>query len=66
MEQMTHRAHGQAVNHRAPCTRLSEAHASHDRHADHSVAMFRDRFWLSFVSHNSHSRLLVARSPTLV
>jgi Cu2+-exporting ATPase len=24
------------------------AHASHDRHAGHSVAMFRDKFWLSF------------------
>src|SRR5882724_4605834 len=23
-------------------------HASHDRHAGHSVAMFRDKFWLSF------------------
>ena len=25
------------------------AHADHDRHAGHSVAMFRDRFWLTFV-----------------
>jgi Cu2+-exporting ATPase len=24
------------------------AHAGHDRHAGHSVAMFRDKFWLSF------------------
>jgi Cu2+-exporting ATPase len=24
------------------------AHASHDKHAGHSVAMFRDRFWVSF------------------
>src|SRR5450759_2794087 len=23
-------------------------HADHDRHAGHSVAMFRDKFWLSF------------------
>jgi Cu2+-exporting ATPase len=23
------------------------AHAGHDRHAGHSVAMFRDKFWLS-------------------
>ena len=23
------------------------AHAVHDRHAGHSVAMFRDKFWLS-------------------
>src|SRR5229473_938453 len=27
---------------------ISRAHASHDRHAGHSVAMFRDKFWLSF------------------
>ena len=25
-----------------------DAHAAHDKHAGHSVAMFRDRFWLSF------------------
>ncbi len=24
-------------------------HAAHDRHAGHSVAMFRDKFWLSFL-----------------
>src|SRR5258708_39024683 len=28
--------------------KMSEPHASHDRHAGHSVAMFRDKFWLSF------------------
>jgi len=27
---------------------MSAMHASHDRHAGHSVAMFRDKFWLSF------------------
>jgi len=27
---------------------MSEAHGDHDRHAGHSVAMFRDKFWLSF------------------
>src|SRR5882762_1581060 len=27
---------------------MSEMHGSHDRHAGHSVAMFRDKFWLSF------------------
>src|SRR5580700_9992001 len=26
---------------------LSDMHGSHDRHAGHSVAMFRDKFWLS-------------------
>ena len=27
----------------------ASGHGSHDRHAGHSVAMFRDRFWLSFL-----------------
>jgi len=27
---------------------MSGMHGSHDRHAGHSVAMFRDKFWLSF------------------
>jgi Cu2+-exporting ATPase len=27
---------------------MSDIHTSHDRHAGHSVAMFRDKFWLSF------------------
>jgi Cu2+-exporting ATPase len=27
---------------------MSDAHGSHDRHEGHSVAMFRDKFWLSF------------------
>jgi Cu2+-exporting ATPase len=26
-----------------------DGHAGHDKHAGHSVAMFRDRFWLSFL-----------------
>jgi Cu2+-exporting ATPase len=28
--------------------KMSEMHGSHDRHAGHSVAMFRDKFWLCF------------------
>ena len=28
--------------------KMSDMHGSHDRHAGHSVAMFRDKFWLSF------------------
>ncbi len=28
--------------------KMSDIHGSHDRHAGHSVAMFRDKFWLSF------------------
>jgi Cu2+-exporting ATPase len=27
---------------------MSDMHGSHDRHAGHSAAMFRDKFWLSF------------------
>ena len=27
--------------------KMSDAHGNHDRHAGHSVAMFRDKFWLS-------------------
>jgi Cu2+-exporting ATPase len=27
--------------------KMSDIHGSHDRHAGHSVAMFRDKFWLS-------------------
>jgi Cu2+-exporting ATPase len=46
MEHMTHEdreAVDQPAGHK-----ISDAHASHDRHAGHSVAMFRDKFWLSF------------------
>jgi Cu2+-exporting ATPase len=28
--------------------KMSDIHGTHDRHAGHSVAMFRDKFWLSF------------------
>jgi Cu2+-exporting ATPase len=38
---MGHDAHG------AMTTGQHGGHAAHDRHAGHSVAMFRDRFWLS-------------------
>src|SRR2546426_10022239 len=46
---MDHRTHQDrdAVEQQAG-HKMSEAHASHDRHAGHSVAMFRDKFWLSF------------------
>src|SRR5262245_46822856 len=50
MDDITHHAHhhahpqpGQHGGHTMP-----ESHGSHDRHAGHSVAMFRDKFWLSF------------------
>jgi P-type Cu2+ transporter len=46
MEHVSHRNHGAATDHVSH--RMSGAHATHDRHAGHSVAMFRDKFWLSF------------------
>src|ERR1700724_3162117 len=44
---MTHEDHVQTVHSRAG-QKMPDAHGSHDRHAGHSVAMFRDKFWLSF------------------
>lgn len=40
-----HSAHAAHASHSAG----SEDHADHDKHAGHSVAMFRDKFWLSLV-----------------
>src|SRR5437870_10959586 len=46
---MDHQAHeDHAVVDPHAGQKMSGAHASHDRHAGHSVAMFRDKFWLSF------------------
>ena len=28
-------------------SRMIDPHAAHDKHAGHSVAMFRDKFWIS-------------------
>src|ERR1700736_853470 len=47
MDQMTHEVHGQAVDPHAG-HKMSERNGNHNRHAGHSVAMFRDKFWLSF------------------
>src|ERR1700683_3717288 len=47
MDQMPLEAHGHATDPHAGM-KISSAHGSHDRHAGHSVAMFRDKFWLSF------------------
>src|ERR1700693_6409427 len=47
MDHMTHEGHRQAAEPHAG-SRMSGAHGNHDRHAGHSVAMFRDKFWLSF------------------
>ena len=40
-------AHGKAGDLHAGHN-MPETHGGHDRHAGHSVAMFRDKFWLSF------------------
>lgn len=47
MDQMAHESHGRAVDQHHAHEKLS-THGNHDRHAGHSVAMFRDKFWLSF------------------
>src|SRR5438034_8230424 len=44
---MKHKAHAHTGDSQV-AHKVSELHASHDRHAGHSVAMFRDKFWLSF------------------
>src|SRR6516162_5295193 len=47
MDHTTHSTHRHTAlpdaDHQMP-----EIHGRHDRHAGHSVAMFRDKFWLSF------------------
>jgi Cu2+-exporting ATPase len=47
MDQVTHEAHGQAMDPHAR-HKMSERNGNRNRHAGHSVAMFRDKFWLSF------------------
>lgn len=47
MDHSTHKDYGQAAEPSAG-HKMSGIHESHDRHAGHSVAMFRDKFWLSF------------------
>src|SRR5467141_4992307 len=46
MDHMTHQDRESVDQHAGH--KMSEPHASHDRHAGHSVAMFRNKFWLSF------------------
>jgi Cu2+-exporting ATPase len=43
--QMQHEGHSAEASNDA--VRNHAAHAGHDRHAGHSVAMFRDKFWLT-------------------
>src|SRR5260370_36607865 len=47
MDLMTHEVHGKATDPHVG-HKMSETHLGHDLHAGHSVAMFRDNFWLSF------------------
>src|SRR5437762_5204742 len=47
MDHMKHKDHRQSSDSHAG-HKMSNDHGSHDRHAGHSVAMFRDKFWLSF------------------
>src|SRR5712691_10301833 len=46
MDDMSHNDHQASDPHAGH--KMSDVHASHDRHAGHSVAMFRDKSWLSF------------------
>jgi Cu2+-exporting ATPase len=47
MDYMTHKDNGQESDPQAR-HKMSYIQATHDHHAGHSVAMFRDKFWLSF------------------
>jgi Cu2+-exporting ATPase len=46
MDQMAHEGHGHAADPHAGHS-MPGVGGGHDRHAGHSVAMFRDKFWLS-------------------
>src|SRR6202790_578126 len=46
MDHTTHQQHEDGPEPKAG-NRMSDIHGSHDRHAGHSAAMFRDKFWLS-------------------
>src|SRR5687767_804739 len=45
-EHQHHAAASGQVHHTAPAAR-HDTHGGHDKHAGHSVAMFRDKFWIS-------------------
>jgi P-type Cu2+ transporter len=47
MNYSAHDDHGQASDPHAG-HKMADKQGGHDRHAGHSVAMFRDKFWLSF------------------
>src|SRR5918998_13745 len=44
-----HRAHAHHGGHVEEELHAHDAHAGHDKHAGHSVAMFRDKFWVSLL-----------------
>src|SRR5580700_3330905 len=46
MDNMSHNDHGQASDPHAG-HKMTDDRGGHDRHAGHSVVMFRDKFWLS-------------------
>src|SRR5438552_14288642 len=46
MDHSAHADHGRASDPHAG-RKMSDLHEAHDRHAGHSAAMFRDKFWLS-------------------
>ena len=46
--QHQHAEHTMHMEH-AVRPKTAAAHMGHDRHAGHSVAMFRDKFWLSLI-----------------
>src|ERR1700686_4677011 len=48
MDNMGHSDPGPAPDQHAG-HKMSDGRGGHDRHAGHSVAMFRDKFWLSFI-----------------
>src|SRR5712664_1488271 len=48
MDYMTHKDNGRESDPQAG-HKMSDIQATRDRHAGHSVAMFRDKFWLSFI-----------------
>src|SRR5215471_13126076 len=48
MGKTTHHVQVQATEPHAG-HKMAESHGGHDRHAGHSVAMFRDKFWLSLI-----------------
>src|ERR1700704_475583 len=45
MDAMSHDDHQTSDSHAGHT--MSDMHGGHDRHSGHSVAMFRDKFWLS-------------------